>query len=160
TDTGRRHRTRVTGTSGVDGARGVAAPGRKRLSTCTRAAPHTRASTPGRNPTSEDCVMATPTRKTELSPLEAIVVETALGEEALRLGRQGVLARIQQLTKERQKLYAKTAAHPILAPTYAPRIRALAAELELLWELHRRQRASRRMQMERALHVMPPADDG
>jgi len=104
--------------------------------------------------------MATPTRKTELSPLEAIVVETALGEEALRLGRQGVLARIQQLTKERQKLYAKTAAHPILAPTYAPRIRALAAELELLWELHRRQRASRRMQMERALHVMPPADDG
>jgi hypothetical protein len=102
--------------------------------------------------------MATRTRKTELSPLEAIVVETALGEEALRLGREGVLARIQQLTKERQKLYAKTAAHPIMAPTYAPRIRALAAELELLWELHRRQRASRRVQLERALHVSMPND--
>jgi hypothetical protein len=104
--------------------------------------------------------MATLTRKTELSPLESIVVETALGEEALRLGREGVLARIHQLTKERQKLYATTAAHPILAPTYAPRIRALAAELELLWELHRRQRASRRVQMERALHVTMPADEG
>lgn len=102
--------------------------------------------------------MATRTRKTELSPLEAIVVETALGEEALRLGREGVLARIQQLTKERQKLYAKTAAHPIMAPTYAPRIRALAAELELLWELHRRQRASRRVHLERALHVSMPND--
>ena len=91
--------------------------------------------------------------KAELSPVEALVVETALGEEALRLGPDGVLARIQQLTRERQKLYAKTAAHPILAPTYAPRIRAVAAELEMLWELHRRQRATRRVQMERALNV-------
>lgn len=93
------------------------------------------------------------TRKTELSPVEALVVETALGEEALRLGPDGLLARIQELTRERQKLYTKTAAHPILAPTYAPRIRAVAAELELLWELHRRQRATRRVQMERALNV-------
>jgi hypothetical protein len=93
------------------------------------------------------------THKAELSPVESLIVETALGEEALRLGPDGVLARIQQLTRERQKLYAKTASHPILAPTYAPRIREVAAELELLWELHRRQRASRRVQMERALNV-------
>ncbi len=92
-------------------------------------------------------------RKTELSPVETLVVESALGEEALRLGPDGLLARIQELTRERQKLYTKTAAHPILAPTYAPRIRAVAAELELLWELHRRQRATRRVQMERALNV-------
>ncbi|MFI5272312.1 MAG: hypothetical protein ACHQ4H_04680 [Ktedonobacterales bacterium] len=98
-------------------------------------------------------------RKTELSPLEAIVVETALGEEALRLGREGILARIHLLTKERQKLYSKTASHPSLAPTYAPRIRALAGELEMLWELHRRQRATRRVQMERALQVTSEADD-
>jgi hypothetical protein len=95
----------------------------------------------------------TETRKTELSPVEALVVETALGEEALRLGPDGILARIQQLTHERQKLYTKTAAHPVLAPTYAPRIRAVAAELEMLWELHRRQRATRRVQMERAFNV-------
>ena len=93
------------------------------------------------------------TLKAELSPVESLIVETALGEEALRLGPDGVLARIQELTRERQKLYAKTAAHPILAPTYAPRIRAVAAELEMLWELHRRQRATRRVQMERALNV-------
>ena len=95
----------------------------------------------------------TATLKAELSPVESLLVETAMAEEALRLGPDGVLARIQQLTRERQKLYAKTAAHPILAPTYAPRIRAVAAELELLWELHRRQRATRRVQMERALNV-------
>lgn len=95
----------------------------------------------------------TETLKAELSPVESLIVETALGDEALRLGPDGVLARIQQLTRERQKLYAKTAAHPILAPTYAPRIRAVAAELDLLWELHRRQRATRRVQIERVFNV-------
>lgn len=100
--------------------------------------------------------------KAELSPVESLIVETALGDEALRLGPDGVLARIQQLTRERQKLYAKTAAHPILAPTYAPRIRAVAAELEMLWELHRRQRATRRVQIEREFNVssqVEPEDD-
>ncbi len=109
--------------------------------------------TPTRNTSRTTAAPKPTTRKTELSPVEALVVETALGEEALRLGPDGLLARIQELTRERQKLYAKTAAHPILAPTYAPRIRAVAAELEMLWELHRRQRATRRVQMERALNV-------
>ena len=103
--------------------------------------------------------MPTATRKRELSPLEAIVVERTLGEEALGNSRDGVLARIQQLTKERQALYSKAAAHPILAPSYGPRIRALAAEIERLWELLRRQRATRRVQLERALNVSVDDDD-
>jgi hypothetical protein len=103
--------------------------------------------------------MPTATRKRELSPLEAILVERTLGEEALENGCDGVLARIQQLTKERQALYSKAAAHPILAPTYGPRIRALAAEIERLWELLRRQRATRRVQLERALNVCSDDDD-
>lgn len=125
------------------------------MPTATRTATRTTATrtTTTRAATRATAASQPATRKSELSPVEALVVETALGEEALRLGPDGLLARIQELTRERQKLYAKTAAHPILAPTYAPRIRAVAAELEMLWELHRRQRATRRVQMERALNV-------
>lgn len=97
--------------------------------------------------------MVTATRKTELSPLETIVVENTLGALARANSRDGVLARIQQLTKERQKLYAKSAAHPFLAPVNGPRIRAIGAEIELLWDLLRRERATRRVQLERALNV-------
>jgi hypothetical protein len=99
------------------------------------------------------------TRKTELSPLEAIVVELALGDEARKNPRDGALARIQQLTKERQRLYAKSAAHPILAPANGMRIRALTAEIDLLWELLRRERATRRVQIERAFNVVGEDDD-
>ncbi len=69
------------------------------------------------------------------------------------------MARIQLLTKERQKLYAKSAAHPLLAPANGPRIRAIAAEIELLWDLLRRERATRRVQLERALNVIAEDDD-
>lgn len=103
--------------------------------------------------------MATATRKTELSPLEAIVVENTLGALARANSRDGVLARIQQLTKERQKLYAKSAAHPFLAPVNGPRIRAISAEIELLWDLLRRERATRRVQLERALNVTGEDED-
>lgn len=99
--------------------------------------------------------MAAATRKTELSPLEAIVVETTLGA----LSRDGALARIQQLTKERQQLYAKSAAHPILAPANGPRIRAIGAEIEFLWDAVRRERATRRVRIERALNVRAEDDD-
>ena len=67
--------------------------------------------------------MATATRKTELSPLEAIVVENTLGEEARRDTQEGALARIQRLTRERQQLYRFSAAHPFLASANGPRIR-------------------------------------
>lgn len=97
--------------------------------------------------------MATATRKTELTPLEAIVVEGTLGEEARQDSREGTLARIQHMTQERQKLYRKSAAHPLLAPANGARIRALGEEIERLWEQLRRERATRRVQIERALNV-------
>jgi Protein of unknown function (DUF2630) len=103
--------------------------------------------------------MPTTARKTELSPLEAILVELQLGDEARKNPRDGALARIQQLTKERQRLYAKSAAHPILAPANGARIRQLAAEIDLLWELLRRERATRRVQIERRLNVRAEDDD-
>ncbi|MGO8947210.1 MAG: hypothetical protein ACLQUY_06010 [Ktedonobacterales bacterium] len=103
--------------------------------------------------------MATATRKTELSPLEAIVVENTLGEEARRDTREGTLAHIQQLTKERQQLYRFSAAHPFLAARNGQRIREIAAEIEILWETLRRERASRRVAIERALHVSDETDD-
>lgn len=102
---------------------------------------------------------ATVTRKTELTPLEAIVVEGTLGDEARQNTREGTLARIQQLTQERQKLYRKSAAHPLLAPANGPRIRALSAEIELLWERLRRERATRRVQIERAFNVIVEDED-
>ncbi len=98
--------------------------------------------------------MATAPRKTELSPLEAIIVELALGDEARKNPRDGALARIQQVTKERQRLYSKSAAHPILASANGARIRAMTAEIDMLWELLRRERATRRVEMERALNVV------
>lgn len=103
--------------------------------------------------------MATATRKTELSPLEAIVVENTLGALARANSRDGVLARIQQLTKERQKLYSKSAAHPFLAPANGPRIRAISAEIEMLWDVLRRERATRRVVIERALNVTSEDED-
>jgi hypothetical protein len=98
-------------------------------------------------------------RKTELSPVEALVVERRLHEEARSSSSGGALARIQMLTKERQKLYAKSAAHPFLAPANRARILAISAEIELLWEALRRERASRRTQMERALNVVAEDDE-
>lgn len=103
--------------------------------------------------------MRTVTRKTELSPLEAIVVEGTLGEEARKNAQTGALARIQQLTRERQKLYARAVGRPMLGPANAARIRAISAEIEMLWELLRRERATRRVQLERALNVVSEDND-
>lgn len=103
--------------------------------------------------------MSIATRKTELSPLEAVLVETTLGELARGNTRDGLLARIQQLTLERQVLYSKSAAHPLLAPANGPRIRAIGAEIDLLWDALRRQRASQRVRIERALHVTIEDED-
>jgi Protein of unknown function (DUF2630) len=103
--------------------------------------------------------MRTAPRKTELSPLEAIVVEGTLGAEARRNAQSGTLARIQQLTRERQKLYARSVGRPMLGATNAARIRAISLEIEMLWELLRRERATRRVQIERALNVVSDDDD-
>ena len=96
--------------------------------------------------------MMTQTRKTDLSPVEAILVERALGEESRRNAHSGTMARIQQLTAERQQLYAASAMHPLLGPANAARIKALGAEIDRLWTVLRRERALRRVQLERALN--------
>ncbi|MBF6592184.1 MAG: DUF2630 family protein [Ktedonobacterales bacterium] len=103
--------------------------------------------------------MATTARKTDLSPLEAIVIEGTLGDEARMSERSTTLTRIQQLTKERQKLYTKSAAHPFLAHANSARIRAIGAEIEQLWDVLRRERATRRVQIERALNVTHEDED-
>ncbi len=103
--------------------------------------------------------MAQVARKTDLSPLEAIVVERTLGDEARHGGRNNVLAHIQQLTQERQKLYARSAGRPLTGPANGVRIREINAEIERLWELLRCERAQRRMQIERALNVVSDDDE-
>jgi hypothetical protein len=103
--------------------------------------------------------MMTQTRKTDLSPVEAILIERALGEEARRNAHSGTMARIQQLTAERQKLYADSATHPLLGPANAGRIKALRAEIDRLWNVLRCERAMRRVQLERALNVRSDDDD-
>ena len=103
--------------------------------------------------------MAQVARKTDLSPLEAIVVERTLGDEARLGGRNNVLARIQSLTKERQKLYARSAGRPLMGPANSLRIHEISAEIERLWELLRSERAQRRVEIERALNVVSDDDE-
>lgn len=98
-------------------------------------------------------------RKTELSPVEALIVERRLNDEARTSSTGGTLARIQALTKERQKLYAKAASHPFQAYNNRARVMAISAEIEALWESLRRERAGRRAQIERALNVNPEDDE-
>jgi hypothetical protein len=98
-------------------------------------------------------------RKTELSPVEALIVERRIIDEARASSTSGALARIQALTKERQKLYAKAASHPYQALNNRARILAISAEIEALWEALRRQRAGRRAQIERSLNVEPEDDE-
>ena len=103
--------------------------------------------------------MTVATRKTELTPLEAIVVEETLGQEARRDTREGTLARIQQLTAERQMLFRRSAARPSRAYANGARIRAIGEEIEMLWEQLRRERAVRRIEIERAFNVTSEDDD-
>lgn len=99
------------------------------------------------------------TRKTDLSAVEALVLERILGTQRSAGIRVDPMTRIQQLTAERQQLYARSAAHPMFAATNGARIRALGAEIDRLWGVVRRERAMRRAQIERALHV-DDVDDG
>jgi hypothetical protein len=94
-------------------------------------------------------------RKTELSAVEALLVERRINEETRASTSGGALARIQALTKERQKLYAKAASHPYQAMSSRNRILAISVEIEALWESLRRERAGLRTQLERALNVDP-----
>lgn len=88
--------------------------------------------------------------KTELSPVEMLIVERTLGRQ---LGQTDAMARIARLTAERQALYTQNAAHPFQAKTNSARIRVIGAEIEQLWIEVRRQRAMRRVRIEAALNI-------
>lgn len=97
--------------------------------------------------------MSTTRRKTDLSPIEALILEHALGTATTANGQPLAMQRIQELTRERQKLYAHSTSHPFAAPQNAVRIRAINTEIAQLWETLRRERAQRRAQIERALNI-------
>ena len=98
-------------------------------------------------------------KRTDLSPVEALLVERALGDEARRDAQSGTLARIQQLTAARALLFAHSSANPLLGPTNGARIRELSIEIEQLWITLRRERANRRAEIERALRIEPEEED-
>jgi hypothetical protein len=93
-------------------------------------------------------------RKTDLSPVETLVVERTLGEEARRDAAGGLLARIQKLTAERTQLYAEISDYPWLSRDLSPQIKAMGVEIEMLWTQLRIQRARRRAEIERALNIL------
>ncbi|HEX9068103.1 MAG TPA: hypothetical protein VF807_04985 [Ktedonobacterales bacterium] len=93
-------------------------------------------------------------RKTDLSPVETLVVERTLGEEARRDAVGGLLARIQKLTTERTQLYAEISAYPWLSRDLSPQIKAMGVEIDMLWTQLRVQRARRRAEIERALNIL------
>jgi hypothetical protein len=94
--------------------------------------------------------MTTTTQRTDLNPLEEIIIarslETAAGQESL-------LNEINRLTEERSKLQAALARHPWGNSTTTQRIREITAELDNLWTELRKVRAARRVRMEEALGV-------
>lgn len=96
--------------------------------------------------------MTTMTPRTELNPLEEIIIartlETAVGQERL-------LDEINRLTEERSKLQVALARHPWSNSGSALRIREITAQLDDLWTELRRVRAARRVRMEEALGVHP-----
>jgi hypothetical protein len=109
--------------------------------------------------TPEDITMSHTIKKTDLTPVEALLIERALGEEARVDSQSGTLARIQQLTAERGQLFSQSAANPLLGPTYGARIRELSGEIDRLWVHLRRERATRRAELERVLNVVPEDEE-
>ena len=96
--------------------------------------------------------MTTVTTRTELNPLEEIIIartlETSTGQESL-------MNEINHLTEERNKLQSELARHPWSNREAAQRVREITAELDTLWTQLRRARAARRVRMEEALGVHP-----
>lgn len=98
-------------------------------------------------------------KRTDLSPVETLLVERTLGDEARRDAQSGTLAHIQQLTAQRAQLFAHSSTNPLFGPTNGARIRELSTEIEQLWITLRRERANRRAQIERALCIEPEEED-
>lgn len=97
--------------------------------------------------------MTRTSQRTELSPLESIILERTLTDIGRR-GPAGPLARVQRLTRERQRLYAECAEHPLLALDIVGQIQAISREIELQWQALRCERAGRRVRIERALRIV------
>src|SRR5690348_5206802 len=100
-------------------------------------------------------MLATPTR-TEPRPFEEMLIvstlESAHGHEAL-------MEQIHRLNQERTLLQARLARHPWSDREAAARIRAIATELEVCWTRVRRERATRRVQLEASLGIDPAAGE-
>ena len=92
------------------------------------------------------------TNRTELNPLEEIIIartlETSTGQESL-------MSEINRLTEERNKLQSDLARHPWGNREASQRVREITEELDALWTQVRRARAARRVRMEEALGVHP-----
>ena len=96
--------------------------------------------------------MTTQTNRTELNPLEEIIIartlETSTGQESL-------MNEINRLTEERNKLQSELVRHPWGNREASQRVRAMTEELDALWTQLRRARAARRVRIEEALGVHP-----
>jgi seryl-tRNA synthetase len=96
--------------------------------------------------------MTTQTNRTDLNPLEEIIIartlETSIGQESL-------MNEINRLTDERNRLQSELARHPWGNREAAQRVREMSEELDALWTQLRRARAAQRVRIEEALGVHP-----
>src|SRR5579871_1177843 len=96
--------------------------------------------------------MTTQINRTELNPLEEIIIartlETSDGQESL-------MNEINRLTEERNKLQSELVRHPWGNREASQRVREITAELDALWTQLRRVRAAQRVRIEEALGVHP-----
>lgn len=96
--------------------------------------------------------MKTLEKRTELNPLEEMIIAHTLESTA---GQDELMGKINQLTQERTQLQAVLAQHPWSNQGTAKRIREITGELDTLWSELRRARAARRVRLEEALGVHP-----
>lgn len=92
------------------------------------------------------------TTRTELNPLEEIIIARTLENDA---SQESLMNEINRLTEERNKLQSELARHPWGNREAAQRVREMTEELDTLWTQLRRARAARRVRIEEALGVHP-----
>jgi hypothetical protein len=96
--------------------------------------------------------MTTQTNRTELNPLEEIIIARTLESST---GQESLMSEINRLTEERNKLQSELVRHPWGNRETSKRVREITEELDALWIELRRARAARRVRMEEALGVHP-----
>lgn len=96
--------------------------------------------------------MTTQMNRTELNPLEEIIIartlETSNGQESL-------MKEINRLTEERNKLQSELVRHPWGNREASQHVREITEELDTLWTQLRCARAAQRVRIEEALGVHP-----